>query len=198
MEACVYRGRYLFTPNLAIDLDFATLRDLKLKSPSKINLFLRILRRREDGYHDLASLFQAISLHDELNISLLPESAADDLFECDAPGVPTDRTNLVLRALDVYRKNTGRTEKFHIELNKFVPVQAGLGGGSANAATALWGANALCGSIASDEQLAAYGAEIGSDISFFFSSGTAYCTGRGEVRAKQHYQTDKFLRVDTE
>jgi len=155
--------------------------DLELASPCKINLFLRILRKREDGYHELASMFQAISLHDDLSFTVLPDDAEEDQLECEDPNVPLDRSNLVLKAIDVFRKRTGRTEKFRVKLNKQVPVQAGLGGGSANAATALWGVNQLCGKIATNEELADFGAEIGSDISFFFSLGTAYCTGRGEV-----------------
>mmetsp|Transcript_1243 Transcript_1243/g.3841 ORF Transcript_1243/g.3841 Transcript_1243/m.3841 type:complete len:347 (+) Transcript_1243:87-1127(+) len=155
--------------------------DLVLASPAKINLFLRILRRREDGYHDLASVFQAISLRDTLFISRLGADAERDEFECDAPGVPSDENNLVLRALNVFRLRTGETQKFRVRLEKKIPVQAGLGGGSSNAATALYGANALCNKPASSTELADFGAEIGSDISFFFSNGTAYCTGRGEI-----------------
>lgn len=112
---------------------------------------------------------------------MLPPGASGDQFECDAPGVPTDSGNLVLRAFEIFRYKTGKVEKFKAKLVKNVPVQAGLGGGSANAATALFAANALCGRIASDQELADFGADIGSDISFFLSSGTAYCTGRGEV-----------------
>ena len=77
---------------------------MELCSPSKINLFLRIVRRREDGYHDLASIFQAIKLSDKISMSLLPDGADDDEFECDMEGVPVDRTNLVLQAVDVFRE----------------------------------------------------------------------------------------------
>lgn len=155
--------------------------DLTLASPSKINLFLRIMRRREDGFHELASLFQAISLRDELSFAVLDEGAEEDVLECDAAGVPTDGSNLVLRALETFRRRTGVNKYFKVRLEKRVPSQAGLGGGSANAATALWGANQLCGRPASTEELAEFGAEFGSDVSFFFSMGSAFCTGRGEV-----------------
>eukprot|EP00667_Euglena_gracilis_P010210 EG_transcript_10380 len=155
--------------------------DLEAFSPSKVNLFLRILRRRSDGYHDLASLFQAISLGDRLSLRLLPEDAPDDVFECNMAGVPVDRTNLVLRAVDLLRQRTGVARRLHIRLAKTVPAQAGLGGGSGNAATALWAANQLFGQPATMEQLVEWSAELGSDITFFLSGGTAYCTGRGEV-----------------
>jgi len=155
--------------------------DLEAFSPSKVNLFLRILRRRPDGYHDLASLFQAINLGDTLRLKLLPDGATEDEFKCNMPGVPLDRTNLVLRAIDLVRAKTGVTRRLRVQLDKKVPAQAGLGGGSGNAATALWAANELFGRPATLSQLIEWSAELGSDITFFLSGGTAYCTGRGEI-----------------
>jgi len=157
--------------------------ELTLASPSKINLFLRIIRRREDGYHDLASLFQAISLCDTLHFREKEVGSEDqeDSLESDSENVPLDGSNLILKALRVFREQTGTTKRFHVRLEKKIPVQAGLGGGSGNAATALWAANVLNGQHWSNEQLAQFGALLGSDISFFFSGGTAYCTGRGEL-----------------
>jgi 4-diphosphocytidyl-2-C-methyl-D-erythritol kinase len=84
---------------------------VSLLSPCKINLFLRIERRRPDGYHDLASLFQAIGLGDTLTIELLPSEDADDIFTCNMEGIPTDQSNLVLRAVNLMRKQTGYTQK---------------------------------------------------------------------------------------
>ena len=136
---------------------------LTLFSPCKINLFLRIIRKREDGYHDLASLFQAIGFGDTLELTPIidddddesshPSADDDDVFTCNMPGVPTDSTNLVLRALRLMREKTGSKMRFHASLHKNCPAQAGLGGGSANAATALWGANQLMGRPASLEQV---------------------------------------------
>lgn len=155
---------------------------LTLFSPCKINLFLRIMRKRSDGYHDLASLFQAVGFGDTLRLSLLPDGSTGDAFACNMEGVPTDSSNLVLRALDLMRRRTGRDGVyFDADLYKRVPAQAGLGGGSANAATAMWGANELMGGPATLEQLIEWSGELGSDITFFLSRGTAYCTGRGEV-----------------
>ncbi len=125
---------------------------LKLFSPCKINLFLRIIRKREDGFHDLASLFQAIGFGDTLELSPLEEGDADE-FTCNMPGVPVDSTNLVLRALELMREKTGEKMYFKSNLIKQVPAQAGLGGGSANAATAMWGANELMGRPASVEDV---------------------------------------------
>eukprot|EP00527_Entomoneis_sp_CCMP2396_P008704 CAMPEP_0198136878 /NCGR_PEP_ID=MMETSP1443-20131203/441_1 /TAXON_ID=186043 /ORGANISM="Entomoneis sp., Strain CCMP2396" /LENGTH=342 /DNA_ID=CAMNT_0043798165 /DNA_START=80 /DNA_END=1105 /DNA_ORIENTATION=- len=152
---------------------------LSLFSPCKINLFLRIIRKREDGFHDLASLFQAIGFGD--NLELTPIEGSSDEFTCNMPGVPVDSSNLVLRALELMRTKTGVDQYFQANLVKQVPAQAGLGGGSANAATAMWGANQLMGEPASLEQMVEWSGDLGSDITFFLSRGTAYCTGRGEI-----------------
>ena len=123
-----------------------------LFSPCKINLFLRIIRRREDGFHDLASLFQAIGFGDTLELTPLEDGESDE-FSCNMEGVPTDSSNLVLRALELMREKTGKSQYFKANLVKQVPAQAGLGGGSANAATAMWGANELMGNPASLEDV---------------------------------------------
>lgn len=154
---------------------------LGIFSPSKINLFLRVMRKREDGYHDLASLFHVIDLGDQMSFTLLPASATADSLTCSDPTIPTDASNLVIKALELLRRKTGIRKYFAVALNKRVPHGAGLGGGSGNAATTLFAANQLLGSPASNAQLLEWSGEIGSDISVFFSRGPAYCTGRGEV-----------------
>lgn len=153
---------------------------LSLFSPSKINVFLRITNKRPDGFHDLASLFHVISLGDIIKFSLSPMSTKDSL-STNAQGVPLDDRNLIIKALNLYRKKTGFQQFFQIQLDKKVPTGAGLGGGSGNAATALWAANQFNNCLASVKELQEWSGEIGSDISFFFSHGAAYCTGRGEV-----------------
>lgn len=150
---------------------------LTLISPAKINLFLRILRRRPDGYHDLASLFQAISLYDTLHFCL----ADCDELTCTQQGIPTNRSNLILKATDLFRKKSGLKFGLKAHLEKRIPHEAGLGGGSSNAATTLWALNQLHGQPATIDDLIDWSGEIGSDITFFLSLGTAYCTGRGEI-----------------
>ncbi len=150
---------------------------LTLQSPAKINLFLKIVSKRPDGYHELASLMQTVSLFDTLRIRLAPQ----DRFTCNDPYLPTDSTNLVIAALQKFRKVYSKDFHVHIHLEKRIPVQAGLGGGSGDASTALWGINQLLGSPFSLEQLQSIGAELGSDVSFFLSEGTAFCRGRGEL-----------------
>ncbi|KAM3352047.1 hypothetical protein ACQJBY_023742 [Aegilops geniculata] len=162
-----------------IDKDVGITR-LNLFSPCKINVFLRITGKRPDGFHDLASLFHVVSLGDTIKFSLSPSKSKDRL-STNVAGVPVDESNLIIRALDLYRKKTGTDKHFWIHLDKKVPTGAGLGGGSSNAATALWAANQFSGGIASEKDLQDWSGEIGSDIPFFFSRGAAYCTGRGEI-----------------
>ena len=156
--------------------------DLSLRSPCKLNLFLRILGRRESGFHDLASLFQAIDLSDNMQFTKLQGSGANaDELSCSDETLEIDDSNLVIKALNLMREKTGINTYFKVYLDKNIPMQAGLGGGSGNAATAMYAFNALCGYPASNDDLKVWSGDIGSDITFFFSSGTAYCTGRGEI-----------------
>jgi len=148
---------------------------LSLTSPAKVNLFLRILGKRTDGYHALASLFHTIDLADTLTLTLSKE---DTLTCTDASIGPN---NLVTTAVDLFRRKTGLNFNVSIHLEKKIPTQAGLGGGSSNAATTLIGINQLLNSPIPTQELQQWSAEIGSDVPFFFSSGTAYCTGRGEI-----------------
>lgn len=149
---------------------------ITLFSPAKLNLFFRVLYKREDGFHEIASIYQAISFGDTLTVSL----AEDDLLTCTHPSVPCDSSNLILKALDVYRRQTGIDFNVHIHLDKKVPMQAGLGGGSSNAATAMWAFNTLLSNQVSEKQLSEWVGTFSSDAPFFFSQGTAYCRGRGE------------------
>lgn len=149
---------------------------LRLFSPAKINLFLRIVSKRSDGYHNLSSIFQTVSLGDTLTIELHDQ----DELTCTDSSLPTDGSNLILKATELFRHKTGLKQGFKIHLIKRIPTQAGLGGGSSNAATTLWACNQLVNTSVPLITLKQWGAEIGSDVPFFFSQGTAYCTGRGE------------------
>jgi len=144
-------------------------------------VFLRIIRRREDGFHDLASLFHVIDFGDMIKFSKAPPGAEKDSLTTDHPDVPLDDTNLINRAFKLFREKTGETQYFWVHLKKKVPAGAGLGGGSGNAATALWAANEMCGTKIPEETLMEWSGELGSDCPIFFSQGAAYCTGRGEI-----------------
>jgi len=150
---------------------------LTLLSPAKINLYLYVTGRRDDGYHSVSSLFQAISLFDTLAI----EKSKEDLLVCDDPSLPTDSSNLVMKALNAFRQATGISTSYKFTLNKKIPIEAGLGGGSGNAATTLFGLNRLNGNPLTEEELITLGSRLGSDVAFFFSQGCAYVSGFGET-----------------
>ncbi len=149
---------------------------LTLFSPAKLNLFLLILGKRSDGYHELASLMQTIDLGDQITFTL----ASEDRIRCSDPNLPCGPTNLISKAVALFRRKTGLNHSISIEVEKKIPIEAGLGGGSSNGATTLWALNALHGHPVKEEELQSWSAEMGSDLPFFFSHGTAYCTGRGE------------------
>jgi 4-diphosphocytidyl-2-C-methyl-D-erythritol kinase len=107
--------------------------------------------------------------------------AKEDSLTCSDPRIPIDSSNLVWKAAKAFRAYTDKDCPVAIHIDKKIPIEAGLGGGSSNAATTLWALNELTGRPLSTLQLMVLGAQVGSDVPFFFSWGTAYCTGRGEM-----------------
>ncbi len=146
-------------------------------SPAKINLYLAVLGKREDGFHNLASLFQAVSLGDTLTYAF---SKQDSLTSNDL-SLDASSKNLIFRAAELFKKKTGLSFHLDVHLDKQIPKEGGLGGGSSNAATTLWALNELLDCKIPLEDLIDWSGELGSDVAFFFSNGTAYCTSRGEI-----------------
>lgn len=144
---------------------------------AKINLTLRVLGRRADGYHELHTVFQTITLQDRLSF----EPATDDRLElvCAEPGIPLDESNLVWRAWAALRERFGLRRGARIQLEKMIPAGGGLGGGSADAAVTLLGLSRLWRLDAEATELASVGARLGADVPFFFVGGTALGTGTG-------------------
>jgi 4-diphosphocytidyl-2-C-methyl-D-erythritol kinase len=149
---------------------------VKLFSPAKLNLFFRVLRKRDDGFHEIASLMQAISLGDILHFQ---ESSKDSLTLTD-PSIPTDERNFIHKARALFREKTGYKRPLTIHVEKNIPAEGGFGGGSGNIATTLWALNELSGQKIEEATLRIWAGEISSDAPFFFSTGTAYVAGRGE------------------
>ena len=148
---------------------------VKLRCNAKVNLHLRVLGRRSDGYHDIETVFHSISLADTLVIA---RRKSGFTISCDTSEVPADETNLALVAA---KKLLGESRGgVHISLEKRIPVSAGLGGGSADAAASLVGVNELYNLGLSDEELAGVAAEVGSDVAFVLAGGCALGEGRGE------------------
>ena len=147
-----------------------------LFSPAKINLFLAITGRRADGFHDLVSVVAPLDFGDELAV----EAGSGFTLECDAPAVPVDESNLILKAATAFAAATKCKAGAHFRLTKRIPMGAGLGGGSSNAVAALRGLNQLAGGIASETMLAEIATKLGSDCALFLRNSPVVMRGRGE------------------
>jgi len=146
---------------------------------AKLNLTLDILGKREDGYHELETVMQAITMCDDIEIDV--ETGEDWKLECDWEEIPTDSKNLAWKAAGVFYKSIGKDPQgLTIRINKRIPTQAGLGGGSADAAAVLRALNRHEGEPYSKWDLARLSAKVGSDVPFCVLGGTALATGRGE------------------
>jgi len=152
---------------------------LRIKTPAKINLGLKILGKRIDGYHELETLFQMVDLFDHLELEERPQGIE---IECATPGIPTGETNLVFRAARLLQNDfPDRARGVRVRLTKQIPAGAGLGGGSGNAAGALLALNVLWDLKLPREHLIPYAHKIGSDVPFFLLSPCALGRGRGEL-----------------
>ncbi|GAB3443439.1 4-(cytidine 5'-diphospho)-2-C-methyl-D-erythritol kinase [Phycicoccus ginsengisoli] len=153
-----------------------------VRVPAKINLELVVGAPRPDGYHPLSTVFHAVSLHDEVTVT----AAAEWGISVSGPqslGVPEDGTNLAARAAQLLAQAAGVTEPVHIAIRKDIPVAGGMAGGSADAAAALVACDQLWGLGTPRVELEHVAAEVGSDVPFLLTGGTAMASGRGEVLA---------------
>jgi 4-diphosphocytidyl-2-C-methyl-D-erythritol kinase len=156
---------------------------LSVQTPAKINLFLNIRARRPDGFHEICSVMQAVRLWDRLDVTPREDERRNIFFSCNVPALDqSPKDNLVVKAYRLFFEETGQPKlglKVHLE--KGIPLQAGLGGGSSDAAAMLIILNHLSHGGLSDDELRQLGAKLGSDVPFFISGGLALVTGRGET-----------------
>ncbi len=161
---------------------------IEIWTPAKLNLFLEVLSRRDDGFHEIETLMTPVSLFDTLRLSLSDDRGIDLQCRWSTARVgglalgdlPAREENLVYRALIRLRERSGVDRGLRVQLVKRIPSASGLGGGSSDAAAALVGANLLWGLNWSADRLSSVAAELGSDIPFFLAGGAAVCRGRGE------------------
>ena len=154
-------------------------RSIRLRAFAKINLGLKIVARRPDGYHEIRTIFQTIGLHDSLEIAVTRRPAGTSV-ECDDPGIPQGEGNLVHRAAELWRNERQFKGGILIRLTKGIPAGSGLGGASADAAATLSGLERLTGDRLSFAARLALAARLGSDVPFFLWGGRALGIGRGE------------------
>ena len=152
--------------------------ELTLHAPAKVNLTLIVGARRDDGYHNVSTVMQTVGLYDTLTLT---GGGSGLTMTCTDPDLPTDGSNLVLRAAALFcRELRLPAPDLHLHLQKRIPSQAGLGGGSSDAAAVLRAMRTLYAPEVSDAELAHMAARLGSDVPFFIRGGTALATGRGE------------------
>ncbi|MBU2446865.1 MAG: 4-(cytidine 5'-diphospho)-2-C-methyl-D-erythritol kinase [Bacteroidetes bacterium] len=149
---------------------------MKIISRAKINLGLNIVSKRDDGYHNIETVFYPINLFDEI------EFIESDTFsiECDKEDIPTDKSNLIWKAKDILQNEIKKEINYKVQLAKRIPSFAGLGGGSSNAAATLKALNELCNINFSKNELRELAAKIGADVPFFLEDKPCFARGRGE------------------
>ena len=149
---------------------------LRLTAPAKINWTLEVLGQRPDGFHEVKTILQTIDLYDRLELEPAPELT----LKATGEGLPPPQDNLTMRAARLLQERTRHSGGVRMRLTKSIPVAAGLGGGSSDAAAALRGLDRLWGLALPHERLVELAAEVGSDVPFFLHGGTALAEGRGE------------------
>jgi len=176
IEACWQHRHAFYFSRAALYPDAVQNRSFSLPSYAKVNLALRVLGRRNDGFHEIATILQTISLHDTLIFE--PWDNGIELI-CYDTNLPVDETNLIIGAANALQSELRVEDGARIELNKLIPMGGGLGGGSSNAAVALIGLSRLWALDLSFEKLYEIGSRLGSDVPFFLYGGRALATGRG-------------------
>jgi len=154
---------------------------VEVEAFAKINLFLSITGKRSDGYHELVSVMQSVGLCDTLQISIAPAQAEQIILETDHPNLPTDGSNLIVKAAKLLVCEYGISESINIKLQKQIPMGAGLGGGSSNAAATLHGLNHLLELGITPEKLMQMGKTLGADVPFCLLGKSALAKGIGEI-----------------
>ncbi len=162
---------------------------LSLKSYAKVNLFLDITGKRKDGYHNLSTIFQMVSLYDIIKLKLIDEEVIR--IKTNNKNIPEDENNLAYKAAMLFFKTTGIKKGLEIEIKKNIPTGAGLGGGSSNASVTLLGLNKMFNYPIDFKKIKKLSEKIGSDCPFFLVGGTIYATGKGNI-LKESFKTPKF------
>ncbi|MBW4032437.1 MAG: 4-(cytidine 5'-diphospho)-2-C-methyl-D-erythritol kinase [Acidobacteria bacterium] len=155
-------------------------RRVHVKAPGKVNVFLKVGALLDDGYHDVAIAYQAVSLYEDVRVSEADDFRVSVAGTVELSRVPTDGSNIAIRAARLLAAKTGYRGGADIELTKHVPVTGGMGGGSADAAATLLACDTLWGTEVPREELLELARKLGSDVPFAFTGGTAIGTGRGD------------------
>ena len=165
---------------------------LNLQSPAKINLYLRVLNKRPDGFHDLDSAFQLIDLFDNIEMSDIDSSEV--IIQCE-PSIIKSEDNIILKAINDLKKDYKIDNGIEIKLKKNIPIGAGLGGGSSNAASVLLGLNKMWGLDISYSEMVKRGKSLGADVPFFIHGEHAYVSGIGDQFRSKKFNQEKYVLI---
>ena len=165
---------------------------LVLNSPAKINIYLKILKRRSDGYHELESAFQLINLYDELEVS--STKSKEIKIECN-PDIIKLEENIIFKAVQLIKNKYKVKQGIYIKLKKEIPIGAGLGGGSSNAASILLALNNLWKLEISQKDLLKLGKDLGADVPFFLNGKNAYVSGIGDKLKEKKSDDSKYILI---
>ncbi|MFP7761135.1 4-(cytidine 5'-diphospho)-2-C-methyl-D-erythritol kinase [Marisediminicola sp. LYQ85] len=158
----------------------AATRVVHTRAPGKINVFLKVGSLLDDGYHDVATAYQAVSIFEDVRASAADDFSVSFTGPIDTTGLPVDGSNLAIRAATLLAHTVGYRGGVHLEIEKHVPIAGGMGGGSADAAAALLACDTLWGTDLGRDELLALARQLGADVPFAFLGGTAIGTGRGD------------------
>lgn len=154
---------------------------IKVKTPAKINLTLEVLDKRDDGFHNIKSIMQAISLYDYLHVDIETQNENQIILSGNLTQIPYDEKNIVYKAIKLFLDEIKISDKkISVYIEKNIPVEAGLAGGSANAAGIIFALNKYFDNLLPDKKINELLSKLGSDLNFCYCGGTALCTGRGE------------------
>lgn len=171
------------------------MKTIKVKTPAKINLTLEVMKRRPDGFHELQSIMQAISLCDYVTITAEHSSSTEITLSGTSDAIPYNEKNLAYKACALFLDKIEGDYKIHIHIEKNIPIEAGLAGGSANAAGVFYGLNKIFNNVFTVDELTELCAHIGSDVAFCLFGGTRLATSRGEVLKKVDTPELKLLLI---
>lgn len=152
---------------------------IKVKASAKVNLSLDVTGKRDDGYHNIESIFQSINIYDTITVSKSLNPLID--ISCDDPSIPCGKTNTVYKAAKLFFEKTGISHGVTINIKKSIPTQSGLGGGSSDGAAVLFALNVLFDTELENKELTYLGGQISADTAFFTIGGTAFASGIGDV-----------------
>lgn len=171
---------------------------LKVLAPAKINLSLDIVGKRPDGYHDVAMVMQAVSLYDTITVSDDVDDGVEEMFTvtCNVEGIPTDERNIVCKAANAfYRYNAIEPMKLLIDIEKMIPHEAGLAGGSTDAAAVILALNRICDTKLTMKEMCEIGAKVGADVPFCLEGGTMHATDIGTTLSKLPSLTKCYILI---